>query len=102
MEHGRKHHAVSPTFAIICGMNGCLRKFKNFLSFRTHMYQWHGGDPNVPKNSAVFVVPSNQSPTEELVNISSNIAGEVYEKDILSFSFNGEQKNFFTFSCINY
>ena len=69
MEHVTEYHAVLPTFAITCGMNGCLRKFKNFLSFRTHMYQWHGGDPNVFNNPAVFMFPSNQRPTEELVNI---------------------------------
>ena len=99
MEHVTEYHAVSPTFAITCGMNGCLHKFKNFLSFRTHMYQWHGGDPNVSNNPAFFMVPSNQRPTEELVNISSNIAGEVYEKEIASFSFNGEERIFSHFNA---
>ncbi len=28
MEHIREYHAVSTTFTVTCGMNGCLRQFK--------------------------------------------------------------------------
>ena len=55
MEHVREHHATSPIF-------GCLRSFKKFLSFKTHVYQWRGGDPNVSNNPALPVVPN--SPTD--------------------------------------
>ena len=49
MQHIRECHAYSPAFHLTCGMNGCPRTFKNFLTFRTHVYRWHSGYPNLPE-----------------------------------------------------
>lgn len=95
MEHIREYHAISTTFFITCGMNGCLRRFKNFLSFRTHVYQWHGGDPNVSNNPVVLMDPPDQDPNEELVNVSHDTRNDVYVNGISSFSSNGNIKKFY-------
>ena len=66
MEHIRECHAYSPAFAITCGLNGCPRTFKNFLSFRTHVYEWHGGDPNISNDSTVALDTPEQDIAEDV------------------------------------
>ncbi len=51
MQHIRECHTYSPSFEITCGMNGCPKRFKKFRSFKSHVYDWHGGDPNVSNTS---------------------------------------------------
>ncbi len=71
-------------------MNGCLRQFKNFLSFRTHVYQWHGGDPNVSNNPAVYMVPSHQSPLQQQPNVPDNTEDDEVDRNETS---NGKNYN---------
>ncbi len=99
MEHIREHHAVSTTFSNTCGMNGCLRHFKNFLSFRMHVYQWHEGDSDVSKNPTIYMVPAHQTPLEQQL-IPYNTEEEVYQNEISSFSDNG--KNLYTLYIVSY
>lgn len=93
MEHIREYHAVSMTFTIPCGINGCLRQFKNFLSFRTHVYQWHGGDPNVSNNPAVYMVPSQQTPLQQQPDVPDNTEDEVNRNETSYISNDGKNNN---------
>ena len=78
MQHIRECHAYSPAFTITCGLNGCPRKFTKFPSFRTHVYEWHSGDPNVSNTSAA---PRNPSPQTQCID-GSESPGECHNTTI--------------------
>lgn len=40
--HMRLVHAGEPGFQVTCGVEGCPRTFRNFLTFRNHVYAIHG------------------------------------------------------------
>ncbi len=73
MQHIREFHAYSPAFTITCGLNGCPRTFTKFSSFRSHVYDWHAGDPLI---SNICYGPSVQTEhaeeTEEAMEHQNN------------------------------
>ena len=34
-------HARDPNFHVVCGIQGCIRTYKNYLSFKKHVYRHH-------------------------------------------------------------
>lgn len=52
LRHVELFHSHEPTFLITCGLNGCLRQFRNFRVFRNHVYTFHSGDPNLANVSS--------------------------------------------------
>ena len=44
LRHIRLFHADSSHFSIQCNQQGCQRTFRNFLTFRNHVYARHGSD----------------------------------------------------------
>lgn len=47
IKHIKLFHSHQPDFSITCGLNGCLRKFTNFITFRNHISIYHSNDVNV-------------------------------------------------------
>jgi hypothetical protein len=47
LKHVQLFYAHQPGFSITCGLDGCLRSFSSFRSFRNHVYSYHGGDSNL-------------------------------------------------------
>ena len=43
LNHVRLYHADSPNFTIGCNLQGCIRSFINFYTYRNHIYAIHGG-----------------------------------------------------------
>ena len=52
LKHIKLFHAHQPSFSITCGLGGCLRTFRNFRTFRDHVYATHSGDTNLTNHSA--------------------------------------------------
>ena len=46
MKHIKLIHSHQPGFSITCGLNGCLRTFKNFRTFQNHVSDYHAGCDN--------------------------------------------------------
>ena len=44
LRHIELIHSHQLSFSITCGLNGCVRSFKNFRVFWNHAYSMHGGD----------------------------------------------------------
>lgn len=42
LTHVRVAHASEHGFHIQCGLQGCVRTFKNFCTYRNHVYTVHG------------------------------------------------------------
>jgi len=42
--HIRLMHACDPGFHIQCGLQGCQRTFRNYYTYRNHIYAMHGLD----------------------------------------------------------
>lgn len=42
LSHVRLVHSSEPGFSIQCNLQGCRRTFKNFTTFRNHIYNFHG------------------------------------------------------------
>ena len=47
LKHVQLFHSHQPSFSITCGLNGCLRSFSSFRSFRNHVYSYHGGESSL-------------------------------------------------------
>lgn len=47
LKHVQLFHSHQPGFSITCGLDGCLRSFSSFKSFRNHVYSYHGGDSSL-------------------------------------------------------
>ena len=47
LKHVQLFHSHQPGFSITCGLDGCLRPFSSFRSFRNHVYSYHGGDSSL-------------------------------------------------------
>lgn len=47
LKHVQLFHSHQPGFSITCGLDGCLRSFSSFRSFRNHVYSYHGGDSSL-------------------------------------------------------
>lgn len=47
LKHIQLFHSHQPGFSITCGLNGCLRSFSSFQSFRNHVYSYHGGESSL-------------------------------------------------------
>ena len=47
MAHIRDTHSHTLNFKFTCGLYGCPREFSKFSTFKTHVYDLHGGDPLV-------------------------------------------------------
>lgn len=47
LDHIKEVHSYLPGFSIVCGMYGCPRSYTKFVTFRTHVYAAHGGDPGI-------------------------------------------------------
>ena len=45
--HVRLYHADSPNFSIRCNLQECNREFKNFYTYRNHVYAIHGGKDTI-------------------------------------------------------
>ena len=41
INHLRLFHVNQPNFSIVCGLDGCLRRFKNLGTFRNHVSAHH-------------------------------------------------------------
>ena len=41
LKHIRLTHADEPSFSIQCNLQGCKRTFRNFRTYRNHIYTWH-------------------------------------------------------------
>ena len=51
LHHVRLFHADEPNFSIQCSWHGCIRTFRNFHTFRNHVYAFHcsnGTDELIP------------------------------------------------------
>ena len=47
LKHIQLFHAHQPNFHIICGISGCPRSFRKFHTYRKHISDSHGGNPNL-------------------------------------------------------
>lgn len=47
LKHIKECHSFLPGFTLTCGMYGCPKTFKVFSTFRTHVYEMHGSDPQI-------------------------------------------------------
>lgn len=70
LDHIKECHSQLPNFWITCGLNGCPNKYGNFLSFRTHVYQWHAGDPHV--YNELVTVPLTAGEINPSINTSGS------------------------------
>lgn len=41
LNHMRRSHASDPNFHVLCGLDGCPRTYKRFVSFRNHLIRKH-------------------------------------------------------------
>ena len=41
LNHMRRSHANDPSFHVLCGIDGCSRTYKRFISFRNHLIRKH-------------------------------------------------------------
>ncbi len=41
LHHIRLFHAEEPNFRITCSLQGCQKQFKNYYTFRNHLYAFH-------------------------------------------------------------
>lgn len=41
LDHTRRSHSNDPSFHVLCGLDGCPRTYKKFLSFRNHIIRKH-------------------------------------------------------------
>ena len=41
LHHIRLFHAEEPNFSITCSLQGCQKQFKNYYTFRNHLYAFH-------------------------------------------------------------
>lgn len=85
LSHIREVHSYLPGFSITCGMYGCPRTFRNFLTFRSHIYDLHGGDSGITnqpvhpatQHSACEPVSGSEATTTSVANPSQyEIGGE--------------------------
>lgn len=60
--HIREIHSYIPGFSITCGMYGCPQTFKKFATFRSHLYNIHGGDPDITNQTASLRSSSGNGP----------------------------------------
>ena len=42
LTHIRLMHSDQPNFLLQCNLQGCCRTFTNFLTYRNHVYAFHG------------------------------------------------------------
>ena len=78
LDHLRRSHSNDPNFHVLCGLDGCARTYKRFVSFRNHLIRVHDiyrkeNEPNtneeIPMNANIgnengFPVPQNDVNTE--------------------------------------
>ena len=41
LRHIGEVHQFEPNFSIICGLNGCTKKYTSFGGYKTHLYRKH-------------------------------------------------------------
>ena len=72
MTHIRLIHADRPNFLIHCNLQGCCRTYTNFLTYRNHVYAFHGttlSEENAEDNQATTVtMDDNGIDMEEQAN----------------------------------
>lgn len=70
MRHISLFHADEPNFHIDCTLQGCRRTFKNYHTYRNHIYAFHGtstGELYLQPDETVLV-PSTDSDTDCSLN----------------------------------
>lgn len=41
LDHLRRNHGSDPNFHLLCGLDGCPRTYRRFVSFRNHLIRKH-------------------------------------------------------------
>ena len=92
IKHLRLLHVSQPDFKVTCGINGCQRVYKNFGTFKNHLYAMHndGIEPNMivaasTRDKEVSTSgndTSDYTPTEESINTGQDeISDQAMEID---------------------
>ena len=91
LRHIRLFHADSSHFSIQCNKQGCQRTFRNFLTFRNHVYARHGSDAGKHPDetctaqdddydSQTFSVVTNEEWLDSDLTDDENKSGQVDEE----------------------
>lgn len=95
LQHIQLFHSHQPGFRITCGLDGCARTFKNFITFRCHISARHRNDPEQTNDV-------NLTNLEEGGNHDHSTAGNLSDDndDSESPSDGTEQRDFDTMSAL--
>ena len=61
LTHIRLVHACDPCFHMQCGLQGCQRTFRNFYTYRNHVYSMHGLDSDNSTNNTMELEATGES-----------------------------------------
>lgn len=92
LNHLRRNHSNEPNFHILCGLNGCHRTDRRFVSFRIHLIRKHNFELRSEEhrqwnglNNECSIEPTNKDvATAEELFLNSNDVIEP-EKDLHQF-----------------
>lgn len=76
LSHIRLIHSDEPNFTIDCRLQGCCRTFKNYCTYRNHIYAFHStstGELYLPPAATVSVSESIESDDSEQSDIDSEL-----------------------------
>lgn len=82
LSHIRLTHAFEPGFIVQCHLQGCKRTFRNFSTFRNHLYNFHKGvesvvdDATAPINMDSDTNESGNEDNEDNMPNESNAVSE--------------------------
>ena len=76
-------HRFDPVLSILCGINSCTEKYKNFESFRSHVYRKH-------REALVRSPQPGPSPAETDVGGAGKLDQEDGEDDIAGWEDEGQ------------
>lgn len=75
MRHIRLFHADEPNFKIDCTLQGCCRSYKNYHTYRNHIYAFHStssGDLDIQQSEVTTVSESQESGDESEADVSDH------------------------------
>lgn len=82
LKHVRLVHSDLPHFRIDCRLQGCSKTFKNFHTYRNHMYAFHKDDDEEPSNGSSMTVVQ-QDLDEQLVEQNDDPPSSQGDTDIV-------------------
>ena len=82
IKHIQLFHSHDPSFAITCGLDGCMRSFRNFRVFRNHVYSFHRHNTSTNPNTNDADECEINCDDEDMADIAEKVKNDTSKKDL--------------------